>query len=54
MKGRPWTKVSRIIEAYEQKDILSKNAGCFAQEHDWKSTCKQLAQIYDNLLFNKN
>ena len=43
----------KIIEAYRQKDILSKNALAFAKEHDWSSTCKQLVTIYQDSLVQK-
>jgi glycosyltransferase involved in cell wall biosynthesis len=47
------TLCEKITEAYQQKEILGKNARRFAEEHDWSSTCKQIIQIYENLTNKK-
>lgn len=46
----PSSLYEKIIEVYEQKNTFGMNALEFAKKHDWNSTCKQLVQIYEDLL----
>jgi len=51
--NNPISLCEKIIEAYQQRDVLGKNALEFAKKHDWNVTCQQLVQIYQGLLAQK-
>ncbi len=40
---------NRISEVVKKKDEYSKNARIFAEKHDWKKICLQVAKVYDEI-----
>ena len=37
----------KIMKVYENRDKYSSSARIFAEKHDWKNICKQVAKVYD-------
>ena len=43
-------EISRqIVKVIKKKEYYSKNARIFAEKHDWKSICLQVAKIYEEI-----
>ena len=40
---------NRISEVIKKKEYYSKNARIFAEKHDWKNICLQVAKIYEEI-----
>ena len=43
-------EISRqIVKVIKKKEYYSKNARIFAEKHDWKTICSQVAKIYEEI-----